>query len=248
MPKNKIIAVFGNTGSGKTTTAIMLAYRLSLKGKNVVVISIDRNTPQMQCILPTSDINTNNSLGNILMNEVTEQILVPKIKLHHQSERIGFLGFQSGEKEIQYPAMFNIDKYKTMLNILYNLTDYIIIDASSNPITNTLTLSSLELADKVITILSADHNSKEWLSPTYEMIKDNKFKADSHIKVLSNYTPYHPVDILISTLNISYSLPFSSDILTSRLSGDILVKHKSNTGYTYLKTLDTLVEEVIFSG
>ena len=49
---NKIIAVWGNPNSGKTTLSIKLALVLSKMKKNVILIHADQATPVISTIYP----------------------------------------------------------------------------------------------------------------------------------------------------------------------------------------------------
>ena len=65
MGQEKMLAIMGNSGSGKTTVSIKLACALATKKKNVIVVFCDPFTPVIPALLPPSVIH-DISLGALL--------------------------------------------------------------------------------------------------------------------------------------------------------------------------------------
>ena len=65
MEQDKILAVMGSPGSGKTTTAVKLAAALAKQKKNVIVVFCDPFTPVVPTLLPTDAVH-DTSLGELL--------------------------------------------------------------------------------------------------------------------------------------------------------------------------------------
>lgn len=242
----KVLAVFGSPGSGKTTLSLMLGYILGTQGKNVTLISVDRTVPQAKAIFPLSEGGREQSLGALLLSEITERAVAESLLLHPDMPRLSLLSFQSGETETMYPPTVDKERYRSMLGILYRLSDYLIIDCTANPLTNSLTLASLELADRVIALHTPDHIGVEWRSSTYSLLRDNRFRTEEHLTVLSPCHSNSPVSELQKLLSPFTSLPFSQEVSSHRISGAVLTKAKAktNTGFQYMNAVKAILNEV----
>ena len=58
MTMNKIISIWGNPNSGKTTLSLKLALELEKMGKSVMIIMADAYTPGISAILPFTSSDT----------------------------------------------------------------------------------------------------------------------------------------------------------------------------------------------
>lgn len=63
---SKIIAIWGNPGSGKTTFACLLAKRLTRDKSKAIIVSPDSATPILPVLFPNENIEKSMSLGNVL--------------------------------------------------------------------------------------------------------------------------------------------------------------------------------------
>ena len=66
MEQDKILAVMGSPGSGKTTVAVRLAKYLADKRRNVILLLCDMTAPMLPCICPAADLECERSLGSVL--------------------------------------------------------------------------------------------------------------------------------------------------------------------------------------
>lgn len=245
MPQ-KVIAIFGSPGSGKSTLSLMMGYALAAKKKNVVLVSIDRTVPQAKVLLPSSEGRPEQSLGAMFMDSLSEQTVLRSLLYHPECERLGLLSFQSGDTETRYAANLSKDRYRDIMNTLYRFVDHIIIDCTANPITNALTPASLELADRIVALYTPDHGALEWRKSVYALLRDNRFRAEEHFKVLSLCHPYSPAELIAKELEASLILPYAQEVYESRLSGTLFTVTKAETrlGYQYAQEIEKIVKEV----
>ena len=94
-----LIAVWGSSGAGKTTTALALASVLAQQKRDVLLLSADTRTPMLPVLLPLrSDLDARNSIGPLLSaDKVTESMLKDRLLEHPRSRHIYFAGLCSGE-------------------------------------------------------------------------------------------------------------------------------------------------------
>ena len=65
MEQDKMLAVIGSPGSGKTTTAVKLARTLAARKKNVILVLCDPFIPVIPALLPAGTVH-DTSLGFLL--------------------------------------------------------------------------------------------------------------------------------------------------------------------------------------
>lgn len=169
---SRLITVFGSPGSGKTTLALAMAGRLACAKNNVVLISSDKVVPNMRVLLPTVDTDKTRSMGALLMqSDLTQKIIAPKLVFHPESDFLACMALCSGDNPISYPPLFDPGKIMAFLNILSGLADYIIVDGTSNPATDSVTLTALEACEDVICTLTPDRKGIEYLSAILAVLK-----------------------------------------------------------------------------
>ena len=150
---HKIIAVYGNSGSYKTSTSVSLAKAIMKKDKNanVVVVGLDASEPLIPILFPhNKDIN---SIGKLLSSEKLDQETILNSVIIN--DKISILGYNSGENKNSYafPTESRTDDFLMQMRHLYN---YTIIDCTSDVVANKLTAKTLINADNVIYLLSCD--------------------------------------------------------------------------------------------
>lgn len=250
--KVKMIASWGNSGGGKSTTALALATCLAGKSKNAVIISSDAKAPALPIFLPTSnDIEINGSIGQILSSsDMAYSDLKGKIHLHPKSSRIGFAGFVSGENPLTYRA-FERDNLISFIEILHNSPfEYIIFDCESNPIYDSLTLLALETADIILRVTTPDVRGFEFAKSQLAWLRhSDRFNTDCHIKIASSVRRTTPIDAVSATFGgFDYILPMSDEVYDKFCGGELLNGFHDFSGIAYEKEIERLTERVIQNG
>ncbi len=196
---NKIIAIWGSPGSGKTTLALKIAKELGSKKKNVMIIHDDVFCPTIPIVLPKLKEN-DKSLGKIFANPIIDQdsILENSITIRNY-EHIALIGHQKGENPFTY-SEYTKERVIDLLILLRHLVDYIIIDCSSILTESILTITALELADKVIRLSTADFKGLSYFKSTLLLLMDQKFKSEEHLRVISNTKDFQGSDIVNEVL------------------------------------------------
>lgn len=152
----RIVTVWGSPSSGKTVLSLALAAKIAKKKKNVIVINGDKLVPGLSLYMPTESFTSKDSIGPLLMSNIySDADLAERIKTHSSSEYLAFVGLSSAENYISYHE-FTKESVIKLLNKLSMQADYLIIDGTSNPLENMLTLTGLEKSDAIIRTMTAD--------------------------------------------------------------------------------------------
>lgn len=240
-----MIAVWGSPSSGKTTTAIKLALEISKAKKNVIVVFDDIFCPSIPVLLPFFDGKAK-SIGKVLTSSSMEQksILENLISPIEDNSNIAFLGYTKGENPLTY-AEYTQERATDFLILLKHLTDYVIIDCSSVITESIITLLSLEMADKVIRLTTADFKGISYFNSILPLLMDQKFKTDEHIKVISNVKDYQAeeeVNSLIKGRGIY--IPYSNEVEKQYIESNLFEDLRTKSGRAYEKVIQK-IQEVI---
>lgn len=219
---SKVIAIWGNSGAYKTSTAAKLALDLSAVG-TTLLLSLDSCKPGLAILLPQDSAKLKCSLGRILAGiEISAdniyQNIVP-VKGHD----LGVIAYRSGENRQSY-AEYTKEKAAEFLMKLRTLAKYIVVDCTSNIGTSTLTNLALQQADKHIYLCSADLVGLSFYMSQFPLISDSKYKTDSYIKVLALPPASAAADINGITAAIggaSHSIPYTTEVRRQMVSGTI---------------------------
>lgn len=250
MQKNKIIAIWGNPNSGKTTHAIKLATELSKKKKNVILVLCDHITPSVSSALPLVDTK-DHSLGELLSSaQITQESILGKCISVEKNDYLSVIGYLHGENERTY-AKYSKERVVDLFILLKHLADYIVIDCSSLVSYDILTRTALELSDQVIRLISPDLKAISFYDACLPMIAERKYNLQNHIKVLSNVKSNMPKDHVANKYGgITLELPFSAEIETQYFEGALFDRLTSKDSQGYLNTVEevlTLIAEEVQS-
>lgn len=243
---SRLITVFGSPGSGKTTLALAMASRLALAKNNVVLVSSDKVVPNMRVLLPTVDTDKTRSMGALLMqSDLTQKLIAPKLVFHPESDFLACMALCSGDNPISYPPLFDPGKIMAFLNVLSGLADYVIVDGTSNPATDSVTLTALEACEDVICTLTPDRKGIEYLSAILAVLRDGKYKADRHMRVLSPVRPVNPIKELRGLIeDVRFSLPYSAEVEERMLSGRLMKDFGRLEGMIFESRVAHILEEL----
>lgn len=185
MEHDKVIAVMGSPGSGKTTAALKLALMQAAAKKNVIVVFCDPFTPVIPTVLP-ADCKHDTSLGSLLTSPALTQAAVLNACVPtEKSEYISFLGYQAGESLMMYPQITR-DKAVELFVLLRYLADTIIIDCTSFFEADPASIVAIELADRVLRLGTANLKSVSYYLTHNPMLADSRFRKDTQQTVIGN--------------------------------------------------------------
>lgn len=241
----KIICIWGSPGSGKTITSLAIAAALAHAKKNVTVYSGDKLTPHLKVYLPESDISGKESIGSLLMSNRYEDVeLARKMLCHPDSEYLCFVGMAPGDNYITYQP-FSRESVVHLVNKLAALTDYVIIDGTSNPIDDTMTLTMLELADVVVRTVTPDSKGVMYLEANKAIYRDAKFHYDQHITVMGNVKEVSPYTEMMAIMGqFDFIFEYSHEVENKFIGGELIRDFKRSAGIKFENNIKKLVERI----
>lgn len=187
------------------------------------------------------------SLGKIFANPVIDQetILDNSITVRNY-DHIALIGHQKGENPFTY-SEYTKERIIDLLILLRHLVDYIIVDCSSILTESILTITALELADKVIRLSTADYKGLSYFKSTLPLLLDQKFQSEEHIRIISNTKDYQGIEIINDVLRgSSIFLPNILEIDEQFVEGRLFDSLRDKNSIKYNDELKKLMEAVFY--
>ena len=245
LQKEKVLAVWGSPGCGKTTVAVKLAKYLADKRKNVVLMLCDMTAPMLPCICPVSDLEGDHSLGSILAaTHVTEALVKHHCNTYKRSSYLAILGMKKGENEYTYPA-YNAAQAAELIQCLRDMSVYVVIDCGSYIANDILSAVSLMEADAVLRLVNCDLKSISYLSSQLPLLKDSKWDADKQYRVASNVKTNEASEHMEQVLgNVVFKIPHSDEVASHVLAGNLLADLGLKDSRGFRKEIGRMAQEV----
>ena len=219
---NQILAVWGSPSSGKTIMSVKLARYIASQKKNVILVLADMTAPPLPYVCPPSDLDGENSLGNILgAAHVTETLIKQNAILHKRNEYLTMLGMLKGENAFSF-APYTETQARELLSELRKMADYIIIDCTSNITNDALSAISLIESDAVLRLVSCDLKSISYLNSQLPLLLDNKFNVNKQYKAASNVSLFQADDEIEQISGgVNFKIPHSDEVYKQFLAGNL---------------------------
>ena len=190
---NKVIAVWGSSGSGKSMFCCILAKALTRDKQKAIIINADFNTPMLPVWLPDQIIETGASLGHVFSSvEIDTALVAGKVTILKSYPFIGLMGYAAGENPLSYPEI-KYDVVLSLVNAAAKLVDFVILDCSPN-MTNFFTPASIDAADVIIRILTPDLKGVNYLKAHQPLLMDARFRYDEHLTFAGLARPFHAIE------------------------------------------------------
>lgn len=239
----KIITVWGNSGSGKSTFSCMLARRLTRDKEKAIIISPDTSTPMLPVWFPNENIEAAMSLGQVLSAVSIDNALVAsKVVLYKAYPFIGAMGYAAGETPLSYPEI-EPAKIKSLLYAAGSLVDYLIIDCPT-PMTTVFTPMAIEQSDAVVRILTPDLHGIHYFKAHQPLMKEERFRFDEHITLGGKARPFQAIEEMGHLLGeFKGLLPYSKEIERCGTQGEMF-SALEYCSKKYMASLELVCEKV----
>jgi len=185
MKDDKLLAVMGSPGSGKTTTAIKIAQSIAAKRKNVIIVFLDPFTPIIPYILPAHTIHEV-SLGQLFTApSVTQKQVLDACIPVPECDYISLLGYRAGESLIKYPQITK-ERVIECLILLRHLADYVILDCTTVFEADSASIVAMENSDMVLYMATASLKGVSYYQSHRPLLKNNRFQKDNRLMAIGN--------------------------------------------------------------
>lgn len=185
MEQDKLLAVMGSPGSGKTTTAIKLAQSLAVRKKNVIVVFLDPFTPVIPYVLPVN-IDHETSLGSLFTAPtVTQKQILDACIPVKENGFISLLGYRAGESLVQYPKILKERVVECLVAMRY-LADYVILDCTAMFEADTASIAAIETADQVLYLTTANLRGVSYYQSHLPLMTNQRFWRDGRKMAIGN--------------------------------------------------------------
>jgi len=190
MSNPKLIVMWGNPCSGKTTATIKLAQALAALQKNVLVMFSDALCPSIASLFP-QQTNQQQSLGELLsLPTLTQEDLLRYTLTLHKQPYLAFLGYKKGDHSFSY-ASYSREQALDLLMLAKHSADVVLVDCTSYVSSDILSTAALELADHIFRFHTCDLKSLMFYASYLPLLSDARFQHAETIPILSNVKPEH---------------------------------------------------------
>lgn len=242
---NQVLAVWGSPSSGKTIMSVKLARYIASQKKNVILILADMSAPPLPYVCPSSDLESELSLGNILgAAHVDGNLVKQNAILHKKNEYLTMFAMLKGENAFSY-APYTETQAREFIHALRQLADYIIIDCTSNITNDVLSAVSLIESDAVLRLVSCDLKSISYLNSQLPLLLDNKFNANKQYKAASNVSFFQADDEIEQIVGgVNFKIPHSDEVYKQFLAGNLFGGLTEKDSKDFRKAVSKIANEV----
>ncbi len=244
---NQVLAVWGSPSSGKTIMSVKLARYIASQKKNVILVLADMSAPPLPYVCPSSDLESELSLGNILgAAHVDGNLVKQNAILHKKNEYLTMFAMLKGENAFSY-APYTETQVREFIHALRQLADYIIIDCTSNITNDVLSAVSLIESDAVLRLVSCDLKSISYLNSQLPLLLDNKFNANKQYKAASNVSSFQADDEIEQIVGgVNFKIPHSDEVYKQFLAGNLFGGLTEKDSKDFRKAVSKISNEVFY--
>lgn len=242
--ENKIIAVWGSPGSGKTVTAVKMAKALSEMKKNTLLVGCDAESPLLPLLMPTRKDTP--SLGDLLaMPSISDIPVLQHCVPCGSNKYLAALGYGKRENIRTYPE-YSLRRAGDFISLLRDSADFIVIDCTSHIAWDMLTAAALEEADVTLKVVNPTIKSVSYIQSQEPLLQNSKFHYSGQVNIINNIMPeqdYAPVFNFLG--NRAYLLPNVPALNEQFDSGQMLDTIFGKNARDYVLTMQQIISEAI---
>lgn len=246
LPENiQVLSVWGSPQSGKSIISAKLARLIAGNKKNVVLVLADTQAPTITYICPQTDLETQQSLGNILScASITEQLVKQNAILHRKNEYITMFGMLKGENAFSFPP-FTQGQVQDFISILRGLADYIIIDCTSNITSDILSAVAIMESDAVLKLATSDLKSISYFNSQMPILIGNNNNKVKQFKAVSDIKALQATENVEQIMDgAQFRIPHCEEVEQQLLNGNLFAGLSRRDSKPFRKAIADIANEV----
>ncbi|MGN0679265.1 MAG: hypothetical protein ACI4JS_06340 [Oscillospiraceae bacterium] len=241
MEQHKMIAIYGNSGSYKTTTSISLARAIGAKDKyaNIIIVGNDATKPLLPIIAPFESKFTGSIGRTLSVVDFSEDAIYKNIYM--ATDRIGVLSYNIRENANTY-ALVSHNRIDDLYVQLRRLANYIIIDCTSDVSRDVLTAKAIINADEKIELLTCDLNGLVFDGSQEPILQSEQYSLRNTIRLLALDSRFKQDEAAMTNAlgRISGKIPYSSKVAEYLNQGVLLAKGTDDGNYN--RTINSIAD------
>lgn len=240
---SKIITVWGNPGSGKSTFCCALARELTQHRERALILSADSLTPMYPVWLPGTAVDAKKSIGHLFAStELNKAAVSSRLVVPEKYPFIGLLGYAAGETPLAYPEP-TAELTESLLREAAKLADTLIVDGGSQ-IAGYFTPTAMECSDVIIRILTPDPRGIAYLKAQAPLLRDPRFGLEKNLTFAGMARPYHALDEMGALSGgLAGILPYSKEVEQAVIAGEMFEAAR-HANQRYVTALERVLKEV----
>lgn len=238
-----IIAVCGNSSSGKSTLAVKIATMFANRKKNTALIDTDFITPQFNVWYPKKEMFNHTSLAVLLDNNVDVEATADK--MHIISENLAVLGYSRDFSANAMPR--RPDTAAQLLACLEEMVDVVVVDVQTGFINDILSFEVMSSADVRLITLTPDIKGLSWYDSNIRMMEETWKSNDAKtIRVFNKARANAPLAEIEQIIGeVPYYLPFSNEVEEQLATGSMSdITPRQKVAQKYMSVLNSIVDEI----
>jgi|GEM_PF-2881396 len=236
------VAVWGGSGSGKTSLAVKLAQCLTEREKQVILLLADRVAPPLPCLADPRFLTNKRSLGSVLAAPVPSEALIRFHLIGVESDpRLSVLGLLKGESANSYPKP-RVEQSKSLLRALRKMADVVITDCCTALSWDSLSLAAAQQADHSLCLMTPELKTVCYLSSQLPLVNEGRDASQRQWELLNQ-----PAEERIAAqafADADFELPYCRELSEQSALGELLRPLGKKAGRHYLQELSALTEEL----
>lgn len=234
MEQHKMIAVYGNSGSYKTTTSICLARAIAAKDKsaNIIIVGTDSTKPLLPVIAPFESKFTGSIGKTLSVVDFSEDAIFKNVYM--ATDRVGVLSYNIRENANTY-ALVSQNRIDDLYVQLRRLVNYIIVDCTADVSRDVLTAKAIINADQKIELLTCDLNGLVFDGSQEPILQSEQYSLRNCIRLLSLDSRFKQDEAAMTNAlgRISGKIPYCSKAAEYLNQGVLLTKGVDDSAYNH---------------
>lgn len=239
----KLLAVWGSPGSGKTTLAAKLAWHYEKEGFRTALVFCDWSTPMLPCMREEGELSEQHSLGSIFAARRIVPALVEANACQVKgAEQLGLYGLLKGEYETLYPPVSK-RQAEEFLGVLKEQYDVAVLDLTSEVHEQVLTETGLRKADEVVRLLGCELKSLSFYKSQLAYLHEETIEDRYFYRVISDVKDQMLAKAMYQ--KAAFQLQHTEELVKQWERGDLFGELEEKQSRGYLEGLRALAEELI---